>query len=107
MKISLKEWNEFINSEWETEDDYIIFSEAYINGIELEDIPEEILEKYPESTEVNLKGGLCEINKKEVPLLSYFKKYKKSLTHETVVLTVPKDKVQILKDFAKELNQSK
>lgn len=103
MKITLKEWNEFIDTEWETENDYIIFSEAYIDGVELEDIPEEILEKYPKSTEVNLKGGLCEINNKEVSLLSYFKKYKKSLTHETVILSVPKEKVKVLKEFAETL----
>jgi len=106
VKVSGKEWKRFY------EDDSAWFGNAYhddvqitIDGIDGNDVPD--LGKIDDNAKVVLSGGLFfpndAVETKPLDLVAVFKKWLARQKMSAVVVDIPKDKIDVLKEFLKQI----
>ena len=105
MKVKGAEWNRFYfdDSYWK-KDYWHEGSVIKINGEEFEDETDADLSALNPSDDLEITEGvvyLDEYGSKWVSLESFFKKWRKGQTHETVCVLIPKDKVDDIKKYLK------
>ena len=106
MKVKGAEWNRFYfdDSYWK-KDYWHEGSSIIVNGVEFEDEIDADLEGLKPDDDLEITDGvvyLDEDGKKWESLDTFFKKWRRKQTHETICIEVPKAKTLEIKDYLKK-----